>query len=60
MKKEMLQFVDLRQETPVKRSTEKRKSDFKEIYKEYITDKAKEQASRCSQCGVLFVKFIAL
>ena len=50
----MLQFVDLKQETPAKRDTKKRKSDFKEIYGEYITDKATEQSSRCSQCGVPF------
>ena len=50
----MLQFVDLKQETPVKRSTTNRKSDFNEIYNEFITDKATEQSSRCSQCGVPF------
>ena len=54
MKKKMLQFVDLKQETPVKRNTSKRKDDFKEIYNEFITDKAKDQSSRCSQCGVPF------
>ena len=54
MKKKMLQFVDLNQETPEKRNTNKRKGDFNEIYNEYITDKAKEQSSRCSQCGVPF------
>ena len=54
MKKKMLQFVDLKQETPEKRSTPKRKNDFNEIYNEFITDKAKEQSSRCSQCGVPF------
>ena len=54
MKKQMLKFVDLKQETPEKRSTPKRKGDFKEIYNEFITDKAKEQSSRCSQCGVPF------
>ncbi len=54
MKKKMLQFVDLKQETPVKRSTSTRKTDFNEIYNEFITDKAKEQSSRCSQCGVPF------
>jgi glutamate synthase (NADPH) small chain len=54
MKKMMLQFVDLKQETPEKRSSPKRKSDFNEIYNEFITDKAKEQSSRCSQCGVPF------
>ena len=50
----MLQFVDLKQETPEKRDTLKRKGDFNEIYNEFITDKAKEQSSRCSQCGVPF------
>ena len=54
MKKKMLQFVDLHQETPVKRSTVKRKKDFNEIYNEFVTEKAKEQSSRCSQCGVPF------
>ena len=54
MKKKMLQFVELKQETPLKRGTLKRKQDFKEIYGEFITDKAKEQSSRCSQCGVPF------
>ena len=52
--KKMLKFVNLTQETPVKRSTSSRKSDFNEIYNEFITDKAKEQSSRCSQCGVPF------
>ena len=50
----MLQFVDLKQETPVKRNISKRKDDFNEIYNEFITDKAKDQSSRCSQCGVPF------
>ena len=54
MKKKMLQFVWLKQETPEKRSTTKRKDDFNEIYNEFIVDKAKDQSSRCSQCGVPF------
>ena len=54
MKKKMLQFVDVKQESPVKRETSKRNGDFNEIYKEYITNKAQEQSSRCSQCGVPF------
>ena len=54
MKKKMLQFVDVKQETPEKRNTVKRKGDFNEIYKDYITNKASEQSSRCSQCGVPF------
>tara|TARA_B100001093_G_scaffold220627_1_gene211639 strand:+ start:424 stop:1869 length:1446 start_codon:yes stop_codon:yes gene_type:complete len=54
MKKKMLRFVDLEQETPLKRETSKRKKDFSEIYNEFISEKAKEQSSRCSQCGVPF------
>ncbi|MDC0903446.1 NAD(P)-dependent oxidoreductase [Pelagibacteraceae bacterium] len=54
MTKKMLKFVDLKQETPIKRETDKRKKDFKEIYSEFISNKAKEQSSRCSQCGVPF------
>ena len=30
------------------------KDDFNEIYNEFIQEKAGEQASRCSQCGVPF------
>ena len=54
MTKKMLQFVDVKQETPEKRVTDKRKGDFNEIYKDYIKNKATEQSSRCSQCGVPF------
>ena len=31
-----------------------RKEDFNEIYNEFIQEKAGEQSSRCSQCGVPF------
>ena len=54
MTKKMLKFVDVKQETPEKRNTDNRKEDFNEIYKDYITNKATEQSSRCSQCGVPF------
>ena len=54
MKKKMLQFVNLDQTTPDKRITRERKGDFHEIYKDYIKNKAEEQSSRCSQCGVPF------
>ena len=54
MSKKMLKFVDLKQETPIKRDTTKRREDFDEIYDEFINAKAKEQSSRCSQCGVPF------
>ena len=53
-KKEMLQFIELDQQTPKKRDTDKRKDDFNEIYNKFINEKAKEQSSRCSQCGVPF------
>ena len=54
MIKKMLQFTNLNQQTPKKRETIKRRGDFNEIYNEFINDKAKEQSSRCSQCGVPF------
>ena len=54
MTKKMLKFVNLKQETPFKRETNKRKKDFDEIYNEFISEKAKDQSSRCSQCGVPF------
>ena len=54
MTKKMLQFVKLNQQTPPKRDTSNRKEDFQEIYNEFINEKAKEQSSRCSQCGVPF------
>ena len=54
MKEKMLKFVEIGQQSPPKRNKEERSEDFKEIYKEFINDKAKEQSSRCSQCGVPF------
>ena len=54
MSEKMLKFVKIGQQTPPKREVGKRKEDFNEIYKEFISDKAGEQSSRCSQCGVPF------
>ena len=54
MTDKMLKFVNVDQQTPSKRSIKKRLDDFKEIYDQFIHDKAKEQSSRCSQCGVPF------
>ena len=54
MKNKMLKFVDLKKETPLKRGTKNRRQDFDEIYDQFISAKAKEQSSRCSQCGVPF------
>ena len=48
----MLKFVDLQREMPRKRAADIRNKDFNEIYSEYAAQKAEEQASRCSQCGV--------
>src|SRR5215468_10163018 len=50
----MLRFVTTEQGPPDKRPAEARARDFHEIYAEYIAEKAAEQASRCSQCGVPF------
>lgn len=50
----MLKFTGTPQAYPDKRPAEARRSDFHEIYRSYIADKAREQASRCSQCGVPF------
>ena len=50
----MLKFVGIKKETPTKIDSESRISNFHEIYKEFIENKASEQASRCSQCGTPF------
>ena len=54
MSNKMLKFVKIGQQNPPKRDAKRRKSDFNEIYSEFIKEKAKEQSSRCSQCGVPF------
>ncbi len=51
-KQPMLKFVKIDRDMPQKRAAETRNKDFDEIYAEYADAKAKEQASRCSQCGV--------
>ncbi len=48
----MLKFVSVPRLMPEKRDASVRKEDFGEIYGEYAREKAAEQASRCSQCGV--------
>jgi len=48
----MLKFVDVERDMPDKRPPDLRRTDFHEIYAEYADEKAKEQAARCSQCGV--------
>ena len=51
-KEPMLKFVNVARDMPEKRDAGDRKGDFLEIYGDFIADKAEEQASRCSQCGV--------
>lgn len=51
-KQPMLKFVEINRDMPTKRDADDRRDDFQEIYAEYADAKAKEQSSRCSQCGV--------
>ena len=48
----MLKFTKVERDMPEKRGASERREDFNEIYAEFATRKAEEQASRCSQCGV--------
>ena len=48
----MLKFISVERDMPEKRASDMRNKDFHEIYAEFADAKAKEQASRCSQCGV--------
>ena len=50
----MLKFVSLGRAMPDKRGADERSQDFDEIYTEFAKEKAQEQSSRCSQCGVPF------
>ncbi len=48
----MLKFVQIERDMPDKRDATARRADYHEIYAEFADAKAREQASRCSQCGV--------
>ena len=52
MSNKMLAFVDVDGAMPEKRAPEDRRVDFDEIYGDYASVRAGEQAARCSQCGV--------
>ena len=54
MAERMLKFVTVSRATPQKRDAEERRGDFHEVYADFIDAKAREQAARCSQCGVPF------
>lgn len=50
----MLTFVTTGREMPLKREPDERCGDYREVYAEFADQKAREQAGRCSQCGVPF------
>ncbi len=50
----LLRFVDIDQAYPEKRPEGERAKDFREIYRPFDPAKAKDQAARCSQCGIPF------
>ena len=54
MPETMLKFVGLDGKMPSKRTAKARKDDFAEIYADFKIASAKQQSSRCSQCGVPF------
>jgi glutamate synthase (NADPH/NADH) small chain len=54
MAERMLKFVTVSRQTPQKRDADERKGDFHEVYADFIDAKAREQAARCSQCGIPF------
>lgn len=54
MAERMQKFVSFGQDFPEKRAAEVRARDFFEIHREFVADKAAEQAARCAQCGVPF------
>ena len=50
----MLKFTTINKENPKKKPVEERSKNFAEIYAKFAKEKAEEQASRCSQCGIPF------
>ena len=54
MARNLLKFVNVNMRMPDKREAEARRRDFREIYADFDEGRAKEQAGRCSQCGVPF------
>ena len=54
MANKMLGFIHTEKRMPQKRAAEARRQDFNEIYGDFDSAGATEQANRCSQCGVPF------
>ena len=50
----MLKFTSINKENPSNTESKVRSKNFDEIYANFAKQKAEEQASRCSQCGVPF------
>ena len=50
----MLKFTSIDPKNPEKISPNVRSKHFKEIYAQFAREKAEEQSSRCSQCGIPF------
>lgn len=54
MASKLLRFTHVNHTPPPKRAVGDRKDDFDEIYEAFPREAARDQASRCSQCGVPF------
>ncbi len=54
MANRMLRFIELDKQMPDKRAVSQRREDFREIYENFTDERAKQQAGRCSQCGIPF------
>ena len=48
----LLQFTALDKAMPEKRGAAERRRDFHEIFREFDAERARQQAGRCSQCGI--------
>ena len=48
----MQRFVSIPNRMPDKRQAAERSADFREIFGDYESSAAAEQAARCSQCGI--------
>lgn len=57
MNTKLNQFLELPRQDPEKLSTTDRVNHYQEIYGHYKTDDAKEQATRCLDCGVPYCKW---
>ena len=56
MAEKMLKFISQEKAMPDKRQATDRVADLDEIYADFNLQEAEGQASRCSQCGVLFAR----